>query len=149
MQVYLGLKPKRKLQVAASGPAAADLCNSSAEDAVSRAIHLLHEEFFSTGSQLKHVFTSAQVDPPSPSCSPALAHAVSHPFLPNLHSHQVYSIVSDRAAVDRELQCMLQEGSLRRFRNIGSHSSDDDFFMRNVNYTAALHRQYNSSRHVR
>jgi hypothetical protein len=52
----------------------------------------------------------------------------------------VYSIVSDRSAVDRELQCMVSDGSLRRFRNIGSRSSDDDFFMRDVHYTAALRR---------
>ncbi len=52
----------------------------------------------------------------------------------------MYSIVSDRSSVDRELQCMVHDGSLRRFRNIGSRSSDDDFFMRSANYTAALHR---------
>jgi hypothetical protein len=62
MQVYLGLKPKRKPDAAASGLAAAAAhCSPAAEDTVSHAIDLLHEEFFATGTQLKHVFTSAQV----------------------------------------------------------------------------------------
>ena len=67
MQAYLGLKPKRR-PAAAAAPAAgaAPPPPPVAEDAVSRAIELLHEEFFSTGTQLKHVFTSAQVVPPPP-----------------------------------------------------------------------------------
>ena len=73
MQVYLGLKPKRKTEsasAASSGSAAA--APPAPEDSVGRAIDLLNAEFFSTGTQLKHVFTSAQVAlprPPSLSCS--------------------------------------------------------------------------------
>ena len=55
MQAYLGLKLKSK---PASVPR---LATPAAEQTVDRAIDLLHEEFFSTGTKLKHVFTSAQV----------------------------------------------------------------------------------------
>jgi hypothetical protein len=112
MQVYLGLKPKRKTEsasAASSGSAAA--APPAPEDSVGRAIDLLNAEFFSTGTQLKHVFTSAQVVPPPPPLkrgqSPAAA-------APNTSLPQVYSIVSDRSAVDRELQCMVSDGSLSR-----------------------------------
>ena len=137
MQTYLGLKPKRKAVTAStSAPGSAAIPAPAAEDAVSRAIELLHEEFFSSGTQLKHVFTAAQVYSP---LSLSIVRTGTH-LRPAHCLHQLYSIVSDRSAVDRELQCLVSDGSLRRFRNIGSRSGDDDFFMRSVNYVAALQR---------
>jgi hypothetical protein len=145
MQTYLGLKPRRKPAAAAPPATAASITGVApvAEDAVSRAIELLHEEFFSTttGMHLKHVFTAAQVCPPAPSLSTMPNSMNAAHFL-----RKIYSIVSDRSAVDCELQSMVNDGSLRRFRNIGSRSGDDDFFMRSVNYTAALQRRALPSR---
>jgi hypothetical protein len=146
MQQYLGLKPKRTCEAAGPGAVAraptANFCASVPDEDVDRAIDLLQEEFYSSGPQLKHIFTSAQV----------LHLFFSFSFTYHLHSlfslrsiplHlalQVYSIVSDRSVADRALQLMVMEGSLRRFRNIGTRYGDDDFHMRNVNYIAALDR---------
>ena len=82
MQTYLGLKPKRNPASApTSVPGSAAIPAPAAEDAVSRAIELLHEEFFSTGTQLKHVFTAAQVYSPLSLSLAAVARLGSYPHL--------------------------------------------------------------------
>ena len=64
MQVYLGLKPKRKTESASAASAGSGAAAPPApEDSVGRAIDLLNAEFFSTGTQLKHVFTGITVGP--------------------------------------------------------------------------------------